>query len=315
MTTATANCEPAIRLINLTKRYGERASVDDVSFSVPTGVVCGFIGQNGAGKTTTIRLLLGLITPTAGTAEVLGKSIAHPEEYLDQVGAMIEGPAFYPTLSARQNLRVLTRLGGLDDGRIDAVLARVDLTDRADDLFRSFSLGMKQRLGIAAALLPDPSLLILDEPTNGLDPQGIREVRTLLRALADGGITVLVSSHLLDELQQICDHVVLIDRGQLRFDGTIDELLERQTPALAARPEHPGDCEELARVSLSLGYAAVVDDETVRVDAPPSFAADLNRAASARGITLVHLTTEQARLEDVFLGMTSSPGELATSSA
>jgi ABC-2 type transport system ATP-binding protein len=299
------NSPIALQLTNLTKRYGERSSVDGVSFSVPTGVVCGFIGQNGAGKTTTIRLLLGLITPTSGTATVLGKSIDKPEEYLDRVGAMIEGPAFYPTLSARKNLQVLTRLGGLDDSRIDEVLAQIELADRADDLFRSYSLGMKQRLGIAAALLPNPSLLILDEPTNGLDPQGIREVRTLLRSLADRGITILVSSHLLDELQQICDHVVLIDRGQLRFDGTIDELLERQSPGLAVRPEHPDDCEELVRVSLAHGYAAVHTDDTVHVEAPADFAADLNRAASARGITLVHISVEQARLEDVFIGMTA----------
>jgi ABC-2 type transport system ATP-binding protein len=299
--------DAAIRVANLTKRYGSRACVDDLSFVIPSGVVCGFIGRNGAGKTTTIRLLLGLIRPTSGTAVVLGESIDHPETYLHRVGAMIEGPAFYPSLTARQNLKVLAQIGGINENRIAQVLHRVDLAERSDDQYRTFSLGMKQRLGIAAALLPSPELLVLDEPTNGLDPQGIREIRTLLRTLADEGLTVLVSSHLLDELQHVCEHVVFIDEGQLRFDGTIDELLDRHQPTLIAQPEHPDDRVALVALCSRLGVHAVVDGDVVRINAPTGFASNLNRMAMAVGITLSHLAAESTRLEDVYFSLAHRP--------
>jgi ABC-2 type transport system ATP-binding protein len=312
-TSSSLHIAAAIRTDNLTKQYGSRACVDDLSFSVPPGSVCGFIGQNGAGKTTTIRLLLGLIRPTSGRGEVLGRSILHPAKYLKKVGAMIEGPAFYPTLSARQNLKALAQVGGIDPTRIDEVLAVVDLTDRADDLFRSFSLGMKQRLGIAAALLPRPELLVLDEPTNGLDPQGIREIRVLLRDLANGGITVFVSSHLLDELQHICDHVILIDKGRLRFAGTIAELLAHQHPTLVVTPEDMADCIAIVELCAKVGVSAFVDGYRVRVDAPQEFAGDLNRTAMAMRITLVELAIERTRLEDVFFSFTEAPGTFVES--
>ena len=187
----------AISVSELSKQYGDRSAVNKISFDVPAGSVCGFIGPNGSGKTTTIRMLLGLISPSQGSGEVLGESILHPARYLDRVGAMIEGPAFYPSLSGIENLKVLAHLGGFSTERIPKLLEIVDLEDRGASKFKTYSLGMKQRLGIAAALLPDPSLLILDEPTNGLDPAGIQEVRQLLRNLADQGMTVFVSSHLL----------------------------------------------------------------------------------------------------------------------
>src|SRR5438270_5527732 len=215
----------ALRTEGLTKRYGGRAAVDRLSIDVPAGSVCGFVGPNGAGKTTSIRMLLGLVRPTSGTAEVLGQSIGGPAAYLARVGAMIETPAFYPTLSGRRNLQVLARLTGIDDHRVEAVLEQVGLLDRAGELYRAYSLGMKQRLGLAGALLGAPQLLILDEPTNGLDPPGIREVRGLLRRLADTGTTVFVSSHLLDELQHVCDHLVVINGGRLVFQGSVEALL------------------------------------------------------------------------------------------
>jgi ABC-2 type transport system ATP-binding protein len=236
----------AIRTQGLTKRYGSRAAVDQLTIQVPTGVVAGFVGLNGAGKTTTIRMLLGLITPSDGSAEVLGQPISHPAAYLHQVGAMIEGPAFYPTLSGRKNLEVLAVLGGHPKTRIGQLLELVGLAERASDRYGSYSLGMKQRLGIAAALLPDPALLVLDEPANGLDPAGIIEIRSLLRGLADDGTTVFVSSHLLGEVEQISDWLVMIDQGRLLYDGPIDQILDRQQAELVVATEQPGELGTVA---------------------------------------------------------------------
>ena len=203
----------AVSTKGLTKRFGDRTVVDRVDLAIPAGSVCGFVGPNGAGKTTTIRMLLGLIRPTAGGGSILGGSLTQPATYLRKVGALIEAPAFYPQLSGQDNLRALARLGQLNLKTVTPALARAGLTDRAGDKYRSYSLGMKQRLGIAAALLPDPELLILDEPTNGLDPAGIVEMRGLIRSFADDGMTVLVSSHLISEIEQICDYVVMIRAG------------------------------------------------------------------------------------------------------
>ncbi len=214
----------AVVTLGLTKEFGDRRVVDSLDLTIPSGSVCGFVGPNGAGKTTTIRMLLGLIRPTSGEGQILDGDIRFPSSYLARVGALIESPAFYPALSGRDNLVVLTRLGQLPSSTIDNVLERVGLADRSADRFSRYSLGMKQRLGIAAALLADPSLLILDEPTNGLDPAGIVEMRTLIRSLADEGMTIFVSSHLLSEIGHICDHVVMIRSGRNVFQGSVDEL-------------------------------------------------------------------------------------------
>jgi ABC-2 type transport system ATP-binding protein len=179
---------PAISVSNLSKQYGDVLAVNNANFEVPLGTICGFVGPNGSGKTTTIRMLLGLIKPTAGSGSIIGNSISHPEKYLKQVGAMIEGPAFYPALSGIENLKVLAKIGGIPFGRCQELLDLVGLGDRGGDKYKTYSLGMKQRLGIAASLLPNPKLLILDEPTNGLDPAGIQEVRDLLEKLADDGV-------------------------------------------------------------------------------------------------------------------------------
>ena len=299
----------AVRMAGLTKRYGARAAVDHLTTDVPTGVVCGFVGPNGAGKTTTIRMLLGLVRPSEGTAEVLGHHVSDPSAYLDRVGALIESPAFYPTLSGRKNLRVLARLGGVPDEWVDAVLAQVGLADRAGDLFRSYSLGMKQRLGIASALLGDPDLLILDEPTNGLDPPGIREVRALLSNLAAAGKTVLVSSHLLDELQHVAGHLIMIDSGRLVFAGPVDELLAAQASELRASPERAGDLPALVELCRQAGFRAEARDGELRVAAPTQWAGELNRRSMAAGITLTALGAAPARLEDVFFTLTArEPG-------
>jgi ABC-2 type transport system ATP-binding protein len=288
----------------LTKRFGERVAVDRIEIELPAGVVCGFVGPNGAGKTTTIQMLLGLMRPTSGTAEVLGHSIRHPAAYLPRVGALIEAPSFYPTLSGRRNLEVLTRLGRLDRTRIAEALETVELTDRAEDIVRSYSLGMKQRLGVAVALLPNPDLVILDEPTNGLDPAGIREVRTLLRGLADRGITVFVSSHLLAEIETICDHLVLINSGRIAFQGSMSELLATQRSELLAIPEHTDDVPGLVALCVAAGHPARVDGDAVRLSAAGDWAAELNRQAMAAGITLRGLQSTRASLEEAFFAIT-----------
>src|SRR6201996_4140204 len=245
----------AVSTTGLTKRFGDRTVVDDVNLAIPRGSVCGFVGPNGAGKTTTIRMLLGLIRPTAGSGSILGGRLTDPASYLSKVGALIESPAFYPQLSGLDNLKALARLGQLPPSAIIPALERTGMTDRAQDTYRSYSLGMKQRLGIAAALLPGPELLILDEPANGLDPGGIVEMRGLIRSFADDGITVLVSSHLIAEIEQVCDHVVMIRGGQLVHQGPVADLAAGQRADIVVAPEHATDLEQLAEVLRRSGLS------------------------------------------------------------
>jgi ABC-2 type transport system ATP-binding protein len=299
----------------LSKRYREVLAVDGVDIDLPAGVVGGFVGPNGAGKTTTIQLLLGLVRPTGGTAQVLGEPITHPERYLRRVGALIESPSFYPALSGRRNLQVLTRLGRLDEARIPTVLEMVELTSRANDRVKTYSLGMKQRLGVAAALLPDPDLVILDEPTNGLDPAGIREMRSVMRGLADRGITVLVSSHLLREIEAICDHLLMIDHGRIVFEGPIEGLLDAQQTGIVARPEHATDLEKLLALCTAAGKQARIDEDVLRVTAEESWAAELNRQAFAAGITLSGLEVSRASLEEAFFAITDADDAAAAGAA
>lgn len=297
----------ALETKGLTKNYGERVAVAGLDLALATGTITGFVGPNGAGKTTTLRLLLGLIAPTSGSGSVLGHPLNHPERYLGGVGALIESPAFYPKLSGEQNLRVLARLGGYSTQRISEVLAQVRLGSRKGDRYRAYSLGMKQRLGLAAALLPDPQLLILDEPTNGMDPAGIREMRELLRGLAEEGKTVLVSSHLLAEIESACDNLLLITGGQLRFQGTVEALLAgRDGAELRARPEFAEDAPKLATVLHEQGHRVRVDGDSVVVIAPEEFAADLSRHALAVGITLRGLAVTRNTLEDAYFAITGT---------
>jgi ABC-2 type transport system ATP-binding protein len=298
----------AVCTVGLTKRYGDRTVVDAIDLELPRGVISGFVGPNGAGKTTTLRMLLGLIRPSDGSGEVLGHPITAPAAYLGRVGALIESPAFYPTISGRRNLEILASLGRHDRRRVTALLVQVGLGDRGGDPFKSYSLGMKQRLGIAAALLPSPDLLVLDEPTNGLDPAGIREVRALLREFADEGMTVVVSSHLLGEIQTICDHLVVIDQGRLRFQGPTSGLIDAQAAEVVAVPEHPADLPRLASLCDAHGHPARIDADTVRAVAPAGWAAELNRLAMAAGITLAGLSVSRGTLEDAFFAITDTGG-------
>jgi len=312
--------DAAIWTRGLTKFHDHRRSVDHLDLDVPAGALSGFVGPNGAGKSTTLRMLLGLVRPTEGVGYVLGEPVSHPERYLSHVGAMIEGPTFHPGLTGRRNLRQLAVLRGIGADRIDEVLDLVRLTRRADDPFATYSLGMKQRLGIAAALLPDPELLILDEPTNGLDPAGIREIRALLRELVDGGMTVFVSSHLLAEIEQICDHVVMIRGGRLLFQGRTGDLLAAGDPRIMLAPERGADARRLLHLLAGIGVRAEIrldgpttvaagscDQRTVVVaHAPERMAADLNRAAMSNGIALRGLRTHRPNLEETFLRATGA---------
>src|SRR6266511_342798 len=228
--------ESVIETRDLGKRYGDRiVAVDRLVMRVRRGEVYGFLGPNGAGKTTTLRMLLGLVRPTSGSALVLGAAPGSPEG-LARIGALIETPTFYPFLSGRDNLRVLALHAGIPEAQIGPALAEVELSARAGDRFETYSLGMKQRLGIAAALIKDPELLILDEPTNGMDPAGMAEMRTFIRSLGRGTRTVLLSSHLMTEVEQICDRVGVISKGSLVGEGTVDELRGGESLWLRAEP-------------------------------------------------------------------------------
>jgi ABC-2 type transport system ATP-binding protein len=298
----------AVSTKGLTKRFGDRTVVDRVDLAIPAGSVCGFVGPNGAGKTTTIRMLLGLIRPTAGGGSILGGSLTEPATYLRKVGALIEAPAFYPQLSGRDNLKALARLGQLNLRTVEPALSRAGLTARAGDKYRSYSLGMKQRLGIAAAMLPDPELLILDEPTNGLDPAGIVEMRGLIRSFADDGMTVLVSSHLISEIEQICDYVVMIRAGRLVHQGSVADLRATQQRDVIAAPEHDADLEQLAKVLSAAGCTTTLQpaENTVRVETAGLSAADLNRLAARNGITLRQLAEQTRSLERAFFALTGT---------
>jgi ABC-2 type transport system ATP-binding protein len=309
MPTNTATHEPAVSVRGLTKRYGDRTVVDGLDLDLPTGVVAGFVGPNGAGKTTTMAMLLGLVRPSAGAGTVLGEPIDRPAAYLPRVGAMVESPAFYPALSGVENLRLFATVGGHPTDRIPALLEIVGLADRGEDRYRTYSLGMKQRLGIAAALLGDPALLILDEPANGLDPQGVHEMRHLVGSLAHSGRTVLVSSHDLSELEQLCDWLVMIDAGRCRYQGPAEDFLSG-TGVLHARPEHAWDAAALHDALAARGLHATVDGDRVRIDdgdlGGDELAAAVSRTAQDAGIVLVELTRRRASLEDRYLALVSA---------
>jgi ABC-2 type transport system ATP-binding protein len=279
-------------------------ALSHANFEVPMGSICGFVGPNGSGKTTTIRMLLGLIKPTTGSGHVLGESITEPEKYLPNVGAMIEGPAFYPALTGAQNLAVLAKLGGFDTNKIQELLELVDLGDRGNSKYKTYSLGMKQRLGIAASLLPNPKLLVLDEPTNGLDPAGIQEVRNLLRKLADAGTTVFVSSHLLSEIEMISDHLVMLRLGKVIFSGKTSELLAKQLPVIVAKPSNRDDLEKLVKIAKANGHDAKIIDQDVHVTGAADYSAQFNKSAFDAGIILESLTPIRPSLEDTFFEMT-----------
>jgi ABC-2 type transport system ATP-binding protein len=287
-------------------RHSRTVAVGGLDLAVPEGGVFGFLGPNGSGKTTTIRCLLGLIRPSAGRCRVLGAD-AQRELYrvIGRIGSLVESPALFPTFSGRKNLTLLARLDGIGPSVVDGALERVGLEDRADDLVKGYSLGMRQRLAIAATLLKDPALVVLDEPANGLDPAGIVEVRELLRSLGREGRTVFVSSHQLAEVQQTCDTVAILARGRAVAAGPVREILSaRRSARLVVRI---AELERSAAVLCDAGIPAAVRGEEIRVGLDPIEAPRVTRALADRGLYLSEIRPDELDLEHVFLELTKDP--------
>ena len=287
----------------LTKRYGSGVlAVDSVDMSVRRGEVYGFLGPNGAGKTTTLRMLVGLIRPNTGTATVAGHAPGDPHG-LAKIGSLIESPGFYPYLSGRENLRVVADLASVKQKRVDQVLDIVELGSRAHRKFGTYSTGMKQRLGVAAALLKDPELLILDEPTNGLDPQGMAEMRKLIKDIGQGDRTVLLSSHLLGEVEQICDRVGVISNGKLVKQSTVQDLLGEEGVLVRAQPIEQAQ-EVLAKMFGPEVISRNGDAGALHIKTKPSYSAEINRQLVAAGIGVSELRPFERSLEEVFFQLT-----------
>ena len=306
----------AIEIEGLTKTYRARRqvvrAVDDLHLAVPAGGVFGFLGPNGSGKTTTIRALIGHLRANSGELRMLGHRVpAQLSAVIDRVGALVEVPSFFPGFSGRRNLRLLARSRRMPPSRVDAVLDTVGLADRAESRVSSYSLGMRQRLGVAAALLKDPEVLILDEPANGLDPAGIREMRALLRRLGSEGRTVFVSSHLLSEVEQLCDRVGIIASGHAVATGRVDEILAG--PVTRFRVRVPGERAGLAAAAAALREAgfSVADGDRgdLLVEVVDADAARITRTLASAGVFLRELSPVERTLEAVFLELTGEATE------
>ena len=294
-----------IRVSGLSKVFGGGVrAVDDLSFTVEPGSVTGFLGPNGAGKTTTLRCLLGLVTPSAGTATIGGRTYAGLGAPSREVGALLEASSFHPARTGRNHLRVYAAAGGIADARVDQVLDQVGLATAAGRKVKGYSLGMRQRLGLAAALLGDPKVLVLDEPANGLDPEGIAWLRAFLRHMAeDEGRTILVSSHVLSEVEQTVDRVVIISRGKLVRQGTLSELSDEQGQTVLVRSPH---ADKLATALDGVGTVTASGADTLRVGGLS--AAEIGHTAYEAGVELHELTPQRSDLEELFLALTSDNG-------
>jgi ABC-2 type transport system ATP-binding protein len=299
--TRRAAREAVVEVRGLTKRYGDVTAVDGVDLTVHRGEVFGFLGPNGAGKTTTLRMMLGLVSPSDGHVAVLGHQPGDPRS-LRRTGSLIEGPGFYPYLSGRANLAVLARYAGVPASRVATALEVVDLAARRDDKFGTYSLGMKQRLGVAAALLKEPEVVVLDEPTNGLDPQGMRDMRALIDELGRQGHTVILSSHLLGEVQQVCDRVAVIDHGRILVEGTVEELRGETELEITATPS-----DTAVATLIHLPYVAEVRraDGAVLAKVPTRHTGDITRALVEAGVAVTGLRRVERQLEDVFFDLTN----------
>jgi ABC-2 type transport system ATP-binding protein len=301
------NDAPVIKTVGLSKSCGRRAALVDLNLEVGRASVFGFLGPNGAGKTTAISVILGLLSPSAGHVELFGLDArAHLQTALMRVGAIVENPAFYPHLTAWDNLRIWGAIsGGTRPARIDEVLTTVGLMDRAKDKPRNYSLGMKQRLGLAAALLHDPELLILDEPTNGLDPAGIREFREMFKELARAGKTVFVSSHLLAEVEQMCDEVAIVKEGRLIAQGAVDDLMRRSEALTVRTTDNAQAASLLANLDWVRSIAPSQDGALV-IEAPVHRASEVSRVLAKADIWLSELRPQEGSLEEFFLEVTAA---------
>ena len=304
MSNAAATDELVIETDGLTKRYGEVVAVDQLSLRVPRGGVFGFLGPNGSGKTTTMGMLLGLVQRTSGGARIFGDQVGRSDT-LRRIGAMVESPTFYPYLSGRANLRYFQGIGRRGTpADIDRLLDLVDLGKRADSKFSTYSLGMKQRLGVACALLGDPDLVFLDEPTNGLDPAGVVEVRELIRDLGKGGRTIVLSSHLLAETELVCDHVAVLSRGKLIVQGSIKDLLREHDSFRLTTTDDPAAAALLS--TMSAVERVVVGEGELIVTAPPVSTADITRTLAQAGIYVTKLVPIHRTLESFFMEITGT---------
>jgi ABC-2 type transport system ATP-binding protein len=304
------NGKEIIRTYDLTKRFKNLTAVDGITFEVRRGEVFGFLGPNGAGKTTTIAMLLGLVRPTAGSADILGHDIRRDlSTALRRVGAIVETPAFYPYMSGSDNLRIFARIDGGDtEAQIPSILEQVGLKGRGRDKVGTYSQGMRQRLGLGAALLGDPELLILDEPTNGLDPAGMQEMRKLIRHLSEQqGKTIFLSSHLLHEVEQVCDRVLILNKGQVIAQGEVKDLL-RQAHALELRME---EAQKAAQVVLKIDWVqgASQEGDWLQIQAPPERAPELLAALAAHSLYPFEVRPVVSTLESVFLDLTNDNAE------
>ncbi|MFD0209010.1 ABC transporter ATP-binding protein [Streptomyces hirsutus] len=300
----------SIHVHDLTKEYGSRRAVDHLTFHVPPGRVTGFLGPNGAGKSTTMRLLLGLDRPTSGSATIGGQDYATLREPLRRVGALLDAQAAHDSRTGRDHLRVLAASNRIPDRRVDEVLAETGLASAATRRVRTYSLGMRQRLGIAAALLGDPEVVMLDEPSNGLDPEGIVWVRQLLRRLADEGRTVLVSSHLMNETASFADHLVVLGRGRLLADTPMRAFIEsRVRPAVRIRTSDP---VALKSALAPHGHEAV-EQQDGHWTVPHARVDDIGRLASAAGVPILELAAEEGTLEQAYLDLTAAETEFTAS--
>ena len=296
--------ESVIRTDGLTKRYGDILAVDDLSLEVPGGQVFGLLGPNGSGKTTTMGMLLGLVKPTAGSFSLFGSGTPH-QNALHRVGAIVETPSFYPYLSGRDNLAYYQGITGKGNRKeLDELLSKVGLADRAKSRFRTYSLGMKQRLGLAYALLGDPELLFLDEPTNGMDPAGMAEVREMIRGLGTGGRTVLLSSHLLHEVEQVCDSVAILSKGKLIAQGNVADLVH--TRAGERVRLRTTDNVKAIEVLSALEWVGDVttEGESVIVEAPSERSSELSAALGRSEVYVTEMAADEMSLEQYFLDIT-----------
>jgi ABC-2 type transport system ATP-binding protein len=292
----------------LVKRYGGLTAVAGVDVTIEVGDVYGYLGPNGAGKTTSLRMMLGLIRPTAGTVRLFGRDPWASVRALDGVAGFVEAPTFYPYLSGRRNLELLAAFDG--NGaveRIDEALERVELTDRAGDRVRGYSHGMRQRLGIAAALLRDPKLLLLDEPTTGLDPAGMRDMRVLIRRLSQHGITIVLSSHLLTEVEELCNRVAIIQLGKIAYEGEIAELKRSAGASYALSTTDNNRAVEVARAQRGIENARLHQEQVLFNAAGENAVAELSQALVEAGALIVSLTPQMATLEQLFFSLTEGP--------
>ncbi len=304
---------PVLQAIGLSKQFKQIVAVDNLSFDVNQGEVLGFLGPNGAGKSTTVGMILGLIKPNSGSVKIMGIDLANDSTIVSEhIGAIIENPAFYPYLSGRDNLKAHgLAVGGVPESRIDDLLKLVNLNERAQDKFKNYSLGMKQRLGIASTLLTEPALVILDEPTNGLDPAGQREIREIIPRLAEEGHSVLLASHMLHEVEQVSDRVAIVRRGKLITEGSVDDMLRRGGYIEVIVPDVDPEAALRAIRRVPVVEQVTIEGGRLIVVAPDDSGVAINRALIEQNMVAGSITTKHSTLEELFLELTDETPESA----